>query len=161
MQLAPQAQLAMLVQEEPLLQPPEELPLDPPLDEPLHGQPVTQVPLQQQPSPLHVMPFGCPEHGLPPLLLPDPPEELPLEHMHGPHAQPEVHVSVPLQPALQLVVVPGLQTPAPAQLPHWPDESQVSVPQFPQPLVRPTEHCPVQVPPTHVWLTLVQSVDDH
>jgi len=100
------------------LHPPEELPLDPPLDEPLQGQPVTQVPPQQHPSPLHVVPFGCPEQKLPPLLLPDPPEELPLEHMHGPQAQPDVQVSVPLQPALQLIVAPGLQAPPPTQPPH-------------------------------------------
>jgi len=144
------------------MQLPEELPLDPPLDEPPHGQPVTQVPPQQHPLPLHCMPFGCPEHGLPPLLLPDPPEELPLEHMHEPHAQPDVHISIPLQvPVLQLIVVPGLQGPLPMQLPHWPDEPHVSVPQLPQPIVLPTEHCPVQLPPTHVWLTLVQSVEDH
>jgi hypothetical protein len=109
--------------------------------------------------------LDCPEHGLPPLLLPDPPEELPLEHMHEPHEQPDVHISVPLQvPVLQLIVAPGLQTPPPMQLPHWPDEVHVSVPvpQLPQPpIVLPTAHCPVQLPPTHVWLRLVQSVEDH
>jgi hypothetical protein len=157
MQLAPQVQLAMLVQEEPKLQPPEELPLD----EPPHGQPVTQLPPQQHP-PLHVWPFGCPEHGLPPLLLPDPPEELPLEHMHEPHAQLELHTCVPLQvPVLQAVVAPGLQAPLPTQLPHWPDELHVSLPQLPQGVVLPTAHCPVQLPFTHVWLRLVQSVEAH
>jgi hypothetical protein len=164
MQLPPQVQLATLVHPDPKLQPPEELPLDPPLDEPAHGQPVTQVLPQQHPLPLHVMPLGCPEHGLPPLLLPEPPEELPLEHMHELHVQLDVQVSVPLQvPVLQAIVAPGLQTPPPMQLPHWPVEPHVSVPvpQVPQPIVLPTAHCPVQLPPTHVWLTLVQSVEDH
>jgi len=114
-QFEPQVQLAAPVQLDPTLQPPEELPLD----EPPHGQPVTQVPPQQHPSPLHVVPFGCEEQMPPPLLLPDPPEELPLEHMQGPHAQPDVHISVPLQePVLQLIVAPGLQAPPPTQPPH-------------------------------------------
>jgi hypothetical protein len=34
-------------------EPPEELPLDPPLDDPPHGQPDTHTSAQQQPSPLH------------------------------------------------------------------------------------------------------------
>jgi hypothetical protein len=152
------------VQGDPLLQPPEELPLDPPLDEPAHGQPITHVPLQQHPSALHVMPFGCPEHGLPPLLLPlDPPEELLLEHTHEPHAQLDVHVSVPLHVVVHAIVAPGLQTPPPTQLPHWPDELHVSVPveQLPQLVVLPTAHCPVQIPETHVWLAVLQSVEVH
>jgi hypothetical protein len=89
---------------------------------------------------------------LPPLLLPlDPPEELLLEHTQEPHAQVDVHVCVPLQgPVLQLCVVLGLHTPLPKQLPHWPIELHVSVPQLPQPLVLPATHTPVQVPLTHV-----------
>jgi hypothetical protein len=136
----PQVQPAP-VQDDP--QPPEELPLDPPLDEPAHGQPMTHVPLQQQPSALHVMPFGCPEHGLLPLLLPlDPPEELLLEHTHELQVQLDVQVSVPLHVVVHPIVAPGLQTPPPTQLPHWPDELHVSmpVPQLPQLVVLPTAH---------------------
>jgi hypothetical protein len=138
MQLAPQRQPAIPVQGCPKLQPPEELPLPPPLDEPL--------PLLPLPLPL------------------DPPEELPPEHTHELHVQLDVQVSVPLQvPVLQDIVVPGLQTPPPAQLPHWPDELHVSipVPQSPQLIVLPTAHCPVQLPPTHVWLVVAHMVVDH
>lgn len=103
MQLVPQ-----LLPDE-LPDPPLEPPLEPPLDEPLHGQPDTHVCAQQHaPAPQFIVPSGCPEQGLPPLLLPlDPPELLP-EHTHDPHVQLLVHVSVPLpQTPEQPIIDPG------------------------------------------------------
>lgn len=184
-ELPPVEQLPPLPRHAPPEELPLEPPLDDPPttheQPPLHSPPmpapfVHVVPGAAHPMSLHtpappshtIMPMkqlstqGIPCPGQPPPLLlpldpPDPPEELPLAHVHELQLQLEVHVSIPLHvPVLHDVIVPGLHTPLPVQAPHCPVELHVWLPQLPQDLIDPAKHTPAQAVPTQVVFELAQ-----